>query len=94
MKNSKYCEMSSCCKDHRHEVFGIILLVIATILTIASQNSFGIIAMFLAGLVLCCYKRIPFHICNTHCHCPCVEAGEKMDKSCDAPAKKPAKSKA
>ena len=69
MKDSKYCKYTACCWDYRHELLGIILLVIATLLTIATCNSFGIAAMFLVGLVLCCCRHMFYHCSQTHGHC-------------------------
>ena len=87
MKNSKYCHITACCWDFRHELLGIILLIIATFLTIVTGNGFGIIAIFLVGGVLCCYR----HLCCCHAHhgdihCHSVDEGaavmslEKNDK--------------
>lgn len=41
----------------RFELIGVVLLILATLLTILTLNSVGIAAMFLVGLVLCCYKH-------------------------------------
>ena len=68
MKNSKYCQMTACCWAFRHELIGIILLAIATFLTIVTVNSFGIVAMFLVGAVLCCYRHV-CHISHGNAHC-------------------------
>ncbi len=75
MKNSKYCKYTACCWDYRHELLGVILLVIATLLTIATCNSFGIAAMFLVGLVLCCCRHMSCHF--THAHDACHSASEE-----------------
>ena len=69
MKNSKYCHITACCWDCRHELLGLILLIIATFLTIATCNSFGIVAMFLVGGVLCCYKHLCCHVPHGDMHC-------------------------
>ena len=66
MKESKYCHMTSCLWGYRHEVLGIVLLVLATFLTFESQNAFGIVAMFLVGGLLCCSKH--FGCCSCCCH--------------------------
>lgn len=47
-------KMGGCCGA---EIAGIILLVIATILTIVTLNGWGIFAMFLVGGALCCHKH-------------------------------------
>ena len=74
MKDNKYGQATSCCWGYRHELVGLILLVLATILTILTCNSFGIVAMFLVGLVLCCYKHL---CCHSHAHC-------HMSEECEA----------
>lgn len=56
-----------CCWSYRFELIGLILLVLATILTILTLNSVGIAAMFLVGLVLCCYKHFSCSISGV-CH--------------------------
>jgi len=74
VKNSKYCQMTACCWAFRHELLGIVLLVIAALLTIITFNSFGIVAMFLVGGVLCCYRHV-CHISHGNAHC----ISEEMD---------------
>lgn len=64
MKSKKSCEMTACGKGYRHELLGLILLVLATVLTIFTGNSLGIFGMFLVGLALFCRKF-------WHCNCPC-----------------------
>lgn len=73
MKNSKYCQMTSCCWSMRHELLGIILLVIAAFLTIVTCNGLAIFAMFFAGLALCCCKHIGCHKYHGEEHCHSVE---------------------
>lgn len=70
MKNSKYCQITACCWGYRHELLGLILLIIATFLTIATCNSFGIVGMFIVGGVLCFYKHLCCHAHHgdNHCH--------------------------
>ncbi len=88
MKDSKYCKVTSCCWDHRHELVGLILLIIASFLTIVTCNGLGIIGMFLVGLVLCCHKHFccpMHHHHHDHCHTDeeCCDAmhEEHTDKS-------------
>lgn len=57
MKGSKWCDVGSCCWEMRFEILGLVLIVIATLLTIASHNSFGIVTMFIVGAVLVCYRN-------------------------------------
>ncbi|AHE67528.1 hypothetical protein [Legionella oakridgensis] len=57
----------NCLWVHRFELLGLILLLIATILTILTANGIGIAAMFLVGLVLCAHKCLCHKTCNV-CH--------------------------
>ena len=77
MKDSKYCKYTACCWDYRHELLGLVLIVIATLLTIATNNSIGIAAMFLVGLGLCCGRHLSCHVShsNDHCHTGGEECG-------------------
>ena len=91
MKESKYCQMTSCLWGYRHEVMGVALLVIATFLTFMTLNAFGIVAMFLVGGWLCCSKH--FGCCSCCCHsgdschsqkdsaCHSAEPAEKVAKT-------------
>ncbi|MCP0913651.1 MULTISPECIES: hypothetical protein [Legionella] len=56
-----------CWWSHRHELLGLVLIFIATILTIITFNSFGIAAMFLVGMVLCGHRYFFCHSCAV-CH--------------------------
>ena len=81
MKNSKYCHVTACCWDYRHELLGIILLIVATFLTLVTFNSFGIVAMFFVGGLLCCYRHwcCHTHVDHTHCHSVDDELGEGLE---------------
>lgn len=82
MKDSKYKDCTTNCWSHRHELLGLIFLIIATLLTIVSHSGCGIVAMFIVGLVLCCCKHWhPMCYSHEHCHCPCHEGHEhEMEK--------------
>lgn len=67
MEDKENCDKKACCWAYRHELIGITLLVLATILTIITGNGFGIVAMFIAGICLCCYKHFCCHTCHDHC---------------------------
>ena len=69
MKDSKYCQMTACCWGYRHELLGLILLIIASFLTILTCNSIGIAAMLLVGGLLCCYKHLSCHVPHGDGHC-------------------------
>lgn len=64
MKDPK--KMNSCLWGYRFELLGLILLVIATLLTIFTLNSVGIAAMFLVALVLCAHGCVCHHCCKVH----------------------------
>ena len=98
MKDAKGCRMTACCWSHRHGVVGLILLVIATLLTIATHNGIAIAAMFVAGIGLCCHKHWMCHCGHHHHHehddcCISDESCEikSSDEKKQAPAKKVAK---
>ena len=59
---------ASCYRVHRLEILGIILLIIATFLTIASHDSAGIVMLFLVGLALCIHKCFAGGMCCYHSH--------------------------
>ena len=66
--STKDCKVESY-KTYGCKIFGIILLVIAAILTLITLNGLGILGMFIAGLILCCHKHMG---CTTsHCCCCC-----------------------
>lgn len=77
MKNNKYGEVTTCCWSYRHELLGLVLLVLATILTIATASGLGIFAMFIVGLGLCCRKCLPHHCCHPDPHC------HREDENCE-----------
>lgn len=64
MKSRNNGEVVSCGWGYRHELLGVVLVVLATILTLFTGNSLGIFGMFLVGLALFCRK-------GWHCNCPC-----------------------
>ena len=90
MKNKKYCEAKACCWSYRHELLGVILLILATVLTVITCNSFGIVAMFFVGLVLCGHKYLCCH--GSHCHsneaCDASEGDKPLHKADKSQAKK------
>ncbi len=66
--NLKDCKWSGCCWNNRYEVLGIAFLIIATILTIIAWDSFGIVAMFVVGLVCLGHRHFCYFGCNCCCH--------------------------
>ena len=75
MDDLKNCKMTAC-KTHWCSLFGIILMVLATILTFMKLSGLGIFGMFLAGLMLCCHKHMSSKRCD--CGCGCCGTSEKM----------------
>lgn len=65
MKNTKSCQTTGCCWSHRHEVLGIVLLILGAILTVITFSGLGIAAMLLVGFAMCCHKH--FGCCRSHC---------------------------
>lgn len=47
---------SKCLYHCRLEILGVILILIATVLTVISLNGLGIFALFLVGGLLCCHR--------------------------------------
>lgn len=88
MKNKKDCSTIACCWNYRHELSGLILLVIATLLTVFTGSSLGIFAMFLVGLILYGHKfwschRLGQDDCDSSkgdCHSPAIEKETKSQK--------------
>jgi hypothetical protein len=88
MKGKKDCSVMACCWNYRHELSGLILLVIATLLTVFTGSSLGIFAMFLVGLVLYCHKfwschRMGQEDCGSSqgdCHSSTIEKDAKPQK--------------
>lgn len=66
--NLKDCKWGGCCWKNRYEVLGLAFLIIATALTIIAWDSFGIVAMFVVGLVLIGHKHFCYIGCHSRCH--------------------------
>ena len=76
MKDMKKCDMTSGCWSHRSQMLGAVFLVVASIITLLTLNGFGILGMFLVGIMLCHRKSAG---CCSCCHCHC---NEMMDEHC------------
>ena len=76
MKESKKCETVGACWTHRSQVVGASFLVIASILTLLTLNGFGILGMFLVGIMLCRRKSM--------CTCPCCVSHPMMETHCSS----------
>ncbi len=81
MKSKKYGDVTSCCWGYRHELIGLVLLVLATILTLATGNSLGIFAMFIVGAALFCHRCWFWH-CHKDAHCHTDTHCHSMDEEC------------
>lgn len=75
MEDAKKCKITECCKTHWYKILGVILLVLAVILTVITFSGLGILGMFLAGLMLCCHKHLSSKMgwgcCDGGCGCDC-----------------------
>jgi hypothetical protein len=66
----------SCTRTGTHYVFGVIFIVLATILTLVTLSGFGILGLFAVGISLLC--------CHNHC---CSKSDSSCHTSaCDIPA--------
>ncbi|KTD21574.1 hypothetical protein [Legionella londiniensis] len=74
MKDSN--NFAACAWAYRFEILGLVLLFIATILTLITFNGIGIAAMFIVGAALCCHKCFSKGVCGI-CHPECVEEDEE-----------------
>ncbi len=60
MESVKNDKMIDCVRTHRRVVFGLILVIIATVLTLFTLSSLGILGMFIVGSMFCvghCFQR-------------------------------------
>ena len=80
--DSKDYKKGACWWASRYELLGIALLVVATTLTIIAWDSFGIVAMFVVGLVLIGHKHFCYIGCHSKSHsheeCHDVESGKAV----------------
>jgi hypothetical protein len=73
MDHSGLCKSGSCYWNYFFEALGVLLIFIATCLTIASHSGLGIAMLFVVGLALCIHKCAKGMSCYSHanCNCPC-----------------------
>lgn len=69
MDDVKNCKISACCKGNMCGIVGMILIVIATILTLYTLSGLGIFAMFLVGVMMGCHKHLASRGCGCGCKC-------------------------
>lgn len=97
VKDEKKCGLTGACWAHRSKLVGGFFLIVATILTLLTLNGFGILGMFLVGILLCRRNMM----CGCSCRTSCSEECSPCDTgTCEpdvapmkAPAKKPAAKK-
>ncbi|HAT7755516.1 TPA: hypothetical protein RJD57_000283 [Legionella pneumophila] len=65
MRKMEFSKMSKCLWALRFEVLGVILLIIATGLTISSGNGLGIVALFAAGVIFCLFNKFCSYVCSS-----------------------------
>ncbi len=78
MDDKKECKIAACCKSNCCGIIGMILVVLATILTLITLNGAGILGMFVAGLVFCCHKHMSSKGCCPGCRCGCCSSEDTM----------------
>ncbi len=95
MDDKKKCKISAGCKTHWRELLGLILVVLASFLTLISLSGAGIFGMFLVGLVLVCHKHFWPMVCGAGCGCgcPCCDpiediVSDLVEKDSEGSAKK------
>ncbi|WED44607.1 hypothetical protein [Legionella cardiaca] len=69
MRKMEFSKVSTCLWELRFEVLGVILLAIATGLTISSGNSLGIVALFAAGVIFCLFNKFCCYFCSSTQSC-------------------------
>jgi hypothetical protein len=69
MRRMEFSKISTCLWALRFEVLGVILLTIGTCLTISSNNSLGIIALFAAGVIFCLFNKFCSYFCSSTKSC-------------------------
>lgn len=58
------CKMRECLLNHRREIVGGIILLLAILLTILTLSGLGIFGMFLTGLFMCCHRHMGCCCCK------------------------------
>ncbi len=90
MDDLKKCNITAC-KTHWCSIFGIVLLVLATVLTFMTLSGLGIFGMFLAGLMMCCHKHMSSKRCGCGCGCGCECCADTEGMVCETSEKDPVK---
>ncbi len=75
MEFKNKAQFMGCCHANRCSVVGMILIVLATIMTIVTMSGLGIFGMFIVGLAMSGHKYWAHHdksldeACDDHSHC-------------------------
>ncbi len=87
MDDKKDCKIAACCKANWCGFLGIILVLLAVVLTLITCEGLGIFGMFLVGMVFCCHKQMSSKLCRSGCACGCKCCDSSDDVVCDVTAK-------
>ena len=87
MDDKNKCKITECCQKHWYRMLGIILVVLAAILTVITFSGLGILGMFLAGLMLCCHKHLSSGMGWGGCGCGCSCCSSSNDMKCNVTEK-------
>lgn len=82
MDDKEKCKITACCKSHGCKILGLILVVLAVILTVITFSGLGILGMFLVGMVFCCHKHLSSRVGGCGCGCGCSCCPSSDDASC------------
>ena len=88
MDKNKRCSRMHCIIKYRFELIGLVLIGLATTLTMVSMDSLGIVAMFIIGALLCCHQYC-FKTCSANVS---QDAENTAPKKPVRPRRKPRKS--
>ncbi len=93
MNKTVGCKMRECLSNHRREIFGGVILILAILLTILTLSGLGIFGMFLTGLFMCCHRHMGCCCCKKHDpECCDTEEGSETNATAKNPPKKAIKS--
>lgn len=85
MNKMEFSRKKSCLWTLRFEVLGVILLAIATGLTIASGHGLGIVALFAAGVILCLFNQFCNYVSSSRGHASCPICSYHSEEAMQTP---------
>jgi hypothetical protein len=91
-KNSKCCGFLGITSLKNSQIFGLVIILLAILLTFGTYEGSAILGMFIAGIVL--FKGSCGCKCCCHHHQSCEQTCHTESESCDVKAEKKPKSKA